>query len=85
MFERRIRGVLEGIQNKLWIVTDDLAIERAQKIMSERPIFIADGHHRYATALMFRQHQVEHYLEPASDDPINFVLAVLCSMEDPGP
>jgi len=77
-------GVLEGIQNKLWVVTDDLAIERAQQTMSQRPIFIADGHHRYSTALMFRQHQAEHYLEPAPDDPINFVLAVLCSMEDPG-
>lgn len=77
-------GVLEGIQNKLWVVTDDLAIEAAQKMMAEKPIFIADGHHRYSTALMFRQQQVEQLVEPASDDPINFVLAVLCSMEDPG-
>jgi uncharacterized protein (DUF1015 family) len=77
-------GVLEGIQNELWVVTDDLITDAVARMMREKPVFIADGHHRYSTALMFRQQQAEQYMEPEADDPINSVLAVLCGMEDPG-
>lgn len=77
-------GNLDGVENKLWVIDDLPTIKSIQVRLSDKPVFIADGHHRYDTALMYRQQQVGDIGEPAEDDPINFVLAVLGGMEDPG-
>jgi uncharacterized protein (DUF1015 family) len=77
-------GMLEGIQNKLWVVTDEELIASVQTKMRNKPVFIADGHHRYSTALMYRKQETDQFPTRKSEDPVNFVLAVLCGMEDPG-
>jgi len=77
-------AVLEGVQNKLWVLTDEAALDELREKMSQRPIFIADGHHRYSTALMYRQKLLDEYGLIQPGEPVNFVLAVLCGMEDPG-
>jgi uncharacterized protein (DUF1015 family) len=43
--------------HRLWAVTDAAAISRIQKIMTDKQIFIADGHHRYETALNYKNEQ----------------------------
>ena len=78
------RGSLDGVDNKLWALTDLDVIADIQAKMADKAIFIADGHHRYGTALNFRQHMIEETGAVDEDNPINFVLAVLCGMEDPG-
>ncbi len=77
-------GHLEGVDNKLWVIDDLPTIKAIQVRMADKPIFIADGHHRYGTALMYRKQQLEDSGSVAEDDPINYVLAVLGGMEDPG-
>jgi uncharacterized protein (DUF1015 family) len=78
------KGVLDNVDNKLWALTDRDVIADIQARMDDKAIFIADGHHRYGTALNFRRHMIEETGPRDEDDPINFVLAVLCGMEDPG-
>jgi len=77
-------ATMDGVQNRLWAITDPGVIETVQRKLAPLPIFIADGHHRYGTALNYRQLQVDEYGEPQKDDPVNFVLTVFCGMEDPG-
>lgn len=77
-------GTLDGVESRLWVIDSAPVIKSIQVRLADRPVFIADGHHRYGTALMFRQRQVEATGEPMESDPVNFVLAVLGSMEDPG-
>lgn len=77
-------GMLDGVQNQLWVVTNPAVLKEVKQKLAEKPVFIADGHHRYGTALMYRQMQVDETGEPTLNDPINFVLAVLGGMEDPG-
>lgn len=77
-------GILDGIQNVLWAVTDRAVIEEVKAKLADKPVFIADGHHRYGTALMYRAQQVAESGEPTENDPVNYVLAVLGGMEDPG-
>jgi uncharacterized protein (DUF1015 family) len=77
-------GVLGGVQNKLWAITEQAVIDQVRGMLASKQIFIADGHHRYGTALLYRQQQVESIGEPDEDDPVNFVLAALGGMEDPG-
>ncbi len=77
-------AMLDGVQNMLWVVTEETVIKQVQRMLDDKPVFIADGHHRYGTAMMYRQLQVDETGEPTKGDPVNFVLAVLGGMEDPG-
>jgi len=51
--------------------------------MAPKPIFIADGHHRYETACTYRQ-QIDDMGLLHSEHPANYVLMVCVAMEDPG-
>lgn len=44
----------EGITHRLWRVTDDEVVNGIEAALEDEPIFIADGHHRYETALNYR-------------------------------
>lgn len=77
-------GMLDGVENKLWVIDDLPTIKSIQVRMSDKPIFIADGHHRYGTALMYQQKQIDELGGSAPNDALNYVLAVLGGMEDPG-
>jgi uncharacterized protein (DUF1015 family) len=72
-----------GVIHRMWPVTDIMAITAVAAAIGPRPIFIADGHHRYETACNYRQHVYDTgYLRP--DHPANFVLMHCVAMEDPG-
>lgn len=43
-----------GVTHRLWPIADAAFVKRIQKAMAEKKIVIADGHHRYETALAFR-------------------------------
>lgn len=43
-----------GVVHSLWRIDDPAAIERIRGIMADKKLVIADGHHRYETALAFR-------------------------------
>jgi uncharacterized protein (DUF1015 family) len=42
------------VTHRLWPVTDTAFVRRIQAAMADKKIIIADGHHRYETALNFR-------------------------------
>ncbi|NLN76754.1 MAG: DUF1015 domain-containing protein [Armatimonadetes bacterium] len=44
----------DGVVNRLWAVTDPDEIAKVQSFISDKQIAIADGHHRYETALAYR-------------------------------
>jgi uncharacterized protein (DUF1015 family) len=66
----------DGTVHRFWQVTDPAAIAAVQEAMAERTIVIADGHHRYETALAYH----EELGTPAS----GYMMVVLVSLEDPG-
>ena len=43
-----------GVENSLWAIKDSNIIEEITSQMKNRALFIADGHHRYETALFYR-------------------------------
>src|SRR5271154_1015334 len=43
-----------GVTHRLWPVSDPAFAARVQKAMAEKQLVIADGHHRYETALNYR-------------------------------
>jgi uncharacterized protein (DUF1015 family) len=48
-----------GVEYRLARLTDPTRVERVQRFLAARPSVIADGHHRYETALEYRRQQVE--------------------------
>ncbi len=73
-----------GLKHEMWAVTDYKAIARVQKILDKEALFIADGHHRYTTALEYRRMMQERYPEYGEQQAFNHVMMYLCSMEDRG-
>lgn len=43
----------QGVVNRLWVVSDETTVQTVVNQMSSKKIFIADGHHRYETAVNF--------------------------------
>ena len=44
-----------GVTHRLWVVTDEAACARITRDFEDRKLYIADGHHRYETALNYRE------------------------------
>ena len=49
----------DGVLNRLWRIDDPHTIASVKAEMKEKKLFIADGHHRYATALIMRDRMRE--------------------------
>jgi uncharacterized protein (DUF1015 family) len=77
-------GVVEGVKNAVWIVTDAEIINKVSAALASNKVFIADGHHRYTTALNYRDQLAQSQGELPQDHPANYVMIVLASMDDPG-
>jgi len=73
-----------GFRHRLWRITNPNLHQQAAAALQPKKIFIADGHHRYETALNYRQWVTETTPGFTSDHPANFVMMYLCSMDDPG-
>jgi uncharacterized protein (DUF1015 family) len=49
-----VECTIDGIVHRLWIVDDPRAVGDLRQVMHDKRLFIADGHHRYETALNYR-------------------------------
>ncbi len=59
------------VVNRLWRITDTETIERIQEAMKHKKLLIADGHHRYETAVAFLRENPQ--IEGARRVPMVFV------------
>ncbi|KIX10890.1 DUF1015 domain-containing protein [Dethiosulfatarculus sandiegensis] len=73
-----------GLKQSLYRVEETEALKQVQKLMADKVIFIADGHHRYETALNYRNYMREQNPKAPGHASFNYVMVYLCSMSDPG-
>lgn len=66
-----------GVRHTFSRIKDKTMVDRITSMLSEQKVLIADGHHRYETALKFS-------LENPGDDKKGYVLATLVASNDPG-
>jgi uncharacterized protein (DUF1015 family) len=74
-----------GVVHRVWQISDPGVISSVQKKMRDKKLVIADGHHRYETALNFRngcRAAVGTGSNPQA--PYEFVMMTLVNMNDPG-
>lgn len=67
----------EGTNHTIWRVGDEDAINAACALFREKELLIADGHHRYETAMAYAN-------EVSGEGDHNYTLMCLVAMEDPG-
>jgi uncharacterized protein (DUF1015 family) len=67
--------------HRLWVSQDEAVNSSLAETLKDRRVYIADGHHRYETALNYRKWRIDQGQAPES---ANWVLIYLCPMSDPG-
>lgn len=70
----------DGVTQEIWTISDEATIAAYQKALEGEDIFVADGHHRYNTALNY----LESLGDVPADHPARRTMYVLVSMSDPG-
>ena len=73
-----------GVAHRVWEVSDAAVVSSVQSKMRDQKLVIADGHHRYETALNFRDQCRAASSTPNSDAPYEFVMMTFVNMNDPG-
>ncbi len=73
----------ENITQNIWIITDEEQTAKISEKFRDKQLFIADGHHRYETALNFRNKMRSE--NPGEEKaPYDYVMMMLTSMNDSG-
>lgn len=73
----------DGVEHRVWIRSASSLIHEIREALQARAVIIADGHHRYETALAYRDGLMAQSELPM-DHPARFVMMMLVSMADPG-
>ncbi len=73
----------DNITHRLWIVTDESVISKIVADFADRKLYIADGHHRYETALNYRNYCRENEIS-SEGDAQDYQMIYLVDMEHPG-
>jgi uncharacterized protein (DUF1015 family) len=75
---------VDSVAQSFWRIDDPAAVALLCCLMSERDIVIADGHHRYETALAYQAERRQAEGDPAGDQPYDYVMMYLTRAEAPG-
>jgi uncharacterized protein (DUF1015 family) len=73
-----------GQKHRVWRVCDRPTLQQVRSLMRDKPIFIADGHHRYETALAYRDLQRKRYGNASYLASFEFIMVYLSNMNQTG-
>ena len=72
------------VLHRVWRISDPGMIQKIQQRMCEKKLLIADGHHRYETALAYRDECRARAAPAGPNAPSEFVMMTFIRMESPG-
>ena len=74
-----------GVQHRVWKVSASPILEQVQRLMSDKKLIIADGHHRYETAMNYRNERRQQASgNSAPDAPYERVMMTFVNMDAEG-
>jgi uncharacterized protein (DUF1015 family) len=73
-----------GVVHRLWRISDPAAIRAVQQTMADKKLIIADGHHRYETALNYRNERRSAAGNSDPNAPYEYVMMTFVNMDAPG-
>ncbi|MDI6822225.1 MAG: DUF1015 domain-containing protein [Actinomycetota bacterium] len=69
----------DGVRHKLWRINEQKTIDKIVQIIKDKELYIADGHHRYETALNFRNEMRKKF--PELTEVYDYVIMMLVNMD----
>jgi uncharacterized protein (DUF1015 family) len=97
--ERRIAAAIQNVAKRppvfdgpyerdqhliLWVADGSDLIDAVRDDLRDAPLFIADGHHRYETALKYRDRLRDQAESWSGEEAYNYVMMTLIDFDDPG-
>jgi uncharacterized protein (DUF1015 family) len=73
-----------GVKHRVWIIGAEKTCQAITKSFENTDLFIADGHHRYETALSYRNRMRSQLKRSDGMQPFDFTLMYLANAEDGG-
>lgn len=74
-----------GVKNSLWIVNDKESVDKITQFMTDKAVYIADGHHRYETAINYRNYMREKNGDDGTNDAgYEYVMTMFVNFYDEG-
>lgn len=74
----------DGMRHRIWRVSDRGVLHRVNELMKDRAIFIADGHHRYETALNYREIQRRRHPSTGPRASFEYIMMYLSNLNQEG-
>ena len=71
-------------RHKVWAITEPKTIKELSGYFARQPLYIADGHHRYESALTYRRERLACSSSVSGNSGFNFVMMTLVDFADPG-
>lgn len=76
-----------GVQNIVYKIEDEKTLELIEKVMADKTLLIADGHHRYETALNYMNYRLSQLSDlkpfsPSTIQPFNYVMSYFTNLDD---
>jgi uncharacterized protein (DUF1015 family) len=75
---------IDGVEHRLWRIAAPEIIEEFTRDLAEEVVFIVDGHHRYETALNYREKRRRDNPELPDNAPVDFIMMFMAPTSDPG-
>ena len=75
---------VNGESHNIWAITDVEVVNQISISLAGQPIYIADGHHRYESALAYQLERRIYSPSASGDEAFNFVMMALVDFSDPG-
>jgi len=73
-----------GERHVVWAISDVEMLRQIQQSLAQQPIYIADGHHRYESALVYRRERGKNLAGTSEDRGFDFVIMTLVDFADSG-
>jgi uncharacterized protein (DUF1015 family) len=73
-----------GEGHTVWAVTEPKSVQRITELLLVKPLHMADGHHRYETALAYQQERAQKLACATGREAFNYVMMSLVDFSDPG-
>jgi len=74
----------DGERHNVWAITEPEVIGQICGSLVHQPLYIADGHHRYESALTYQRERYACSSPVSGDEAFNFVMMTLVDFSDPG-
>ncbi len=79
-----LKGEFQGVSHEVWKISEKETIDCLQRALQNTQVFIADGHHRYETALDYQRIQRRMNPLPTGSEGYNYTLMYFSNVEDEG-